>query len=908
MESPLSPNTAPQFPVEESQNESSSLLLRVAKWILAALLLLVMTSFLIGYIFEDEIKAKLVDEINDQLKTELSVGSFDLSLLSSFPYMSANFSDVMLEGVFSSEAPFVEASIISFRFSLWQLLQSDIVVKSVLLKDGVVSIYINSNGLPNYKIFKTKDKTQSKSDDFQLSIEDAILENIEIIYTNNNTDIHSRVHVDKAQLIGDFSADVYALQSRGDGVSHYIEVSKKRFIVGNKLAFDFILDIDMTKNLYAFEKGDLRIDDNLFKITGDITAHKDGFIYDLSTKSKNGNLTSVLTLLPDEYIESFRGVTSTGRFLFDFTYKGQKTAKKNPALNAKMILREGEIKSPLFNAPLKDVSLSARFTNGKYRNLKSSVLEISNFKGYFNRELTQMELRISDMEDSFIDLELDGTIPVKSVYKFFKQENITKAKGEIDIKDLKISGKQTDMASMSKIAKVKVSGEVEFVDAGLNINGFPFLADRGLLVLKGNNIAVKELYLKGADSDALFSGDFKNLIPVLFADSINSQNAQLKFEAQLTSEEMDIDQLVEAFNASSSSEGTDTEESMGWHSRLSGFLDGSFEAYIESLHYNKLEGHEFEGSVNFEKDILTISGDVDAMNGSMSIEGELFLQKQPKLIGEIAAQKIDVYKLFKQSNNFGQDVIVAENLKGRMNTNMIINAHFDERGTFLSEKLKVYAGLEIHNGELRDLEMLENFSTYIKYKDLQRIKFTKLENWFEIDKGKIHIPVMFIQSNAANMMVSGVHSFEHDISYNIKINAGQVIMNKLKKYDRALRPVKDQRNGLFNLYYTINGTVDDYIVKSNRRAVLQDFKASKIKKEYIRKELEDSFGDFVLDESTYAVETKAKKSTPKPAQIQNDPPPPSEEIIEATLEDVIPEFEFEEEEEVEYIEFQGDDG
>jgi len=906
MESPLS-NMPSQFPVEEPQEKSNNWLLRVAKWALVALLLLVMTSFIIGYIFEDEIKAKLVEEINDQLKTELTVGSFDLSLLSSFPYMSANFSDVALEGVFSSEAPFVEATTISFRFSLLELLKSEVTVKSVLLKDGVVSIYINSNGLPNYKVFKARTESQSGADDFQLAIENAILENIEIIYTNNNTDILSRVHVDKAELSGDFSADHYALQSKGEGVSHYIEVSEKRFIVGNQLEFDFILDIDMNKNLYAFEKGDLLIDDNLFNITGDIIADPDGFIYDLKTKSKDGNLASVLTLLPTEYIESFRGVTSTGRFLFDFTYKGQKTAKKNPALNAKMILKEGQIKSPLFAAPLKEVSLSASFTNGKYKNLKSSSLNISNFKGYFNRELTEMELRISDMEDPFIDLELDGTIPVKSVYKFFKKEHITKANGEFEIKDLKVSGKQTDMASMSKISKVKVSGEIEFDDAGLSINGYPFLADRGSLMLRGNNIAVKELYLKGADSDALFSGDFKNLIPVLFADSTNSQNAQLIFDAQLTSEKMDLDQLVDAFTSEEMSE-EETEEDMGWHSRISGFLDGSFEAYVESLHYNELEGQEFEGSLDFEDEVLTISGDVDAMDGSMSIEGELFLIKQPKLTGEIAAKNIDVYKFFKQSNNFGQEVIIADNLKGRMNTNMIIKAYFDERGTFLTDKLKVYAGLEIHNGELVDLEMLENFSTYLNSKDLQRIKFTRLENWFEIDNGKIHIPVMFLQSNAVNMMVNGTHTFDHDIDYNIKINAGQVLLKKFKKHDRLLRPEKDQRNGLLNFHFTIMGTVEDYVVKNNRKAVQKDFKASIIKKEYIRKKLEEAFGNFVLDDSSFAKTPKPKKpQVAKPKQVKNDPIP-QEEVIEANLENVIPEFEYEEESEVEYIEFQGDDG
>jgi len=620
--------------------------------------------------------------------------------------------------------------------------------------------------------------------------------------------------------------------------------------------------------------------------------------------SKEGNLATVFTLLPEEYLEYFKDIESTGTFLFDFTYKGQKTLKENPKLSARVRLKDGEIQSTLLGKPIKDVSFTANFNNGKYKNLKSSSIKVSDFKGYFNKELTEMELDIYNLDDPSIDLELDGIIPVNSIYKFFKNDILSDAAGKLAIKDLKVQGKQNDMRSMSKIAKVKVSGEIEFNEAGLSVNSVPFTAENGSLVLKGNSIQVKDLQINGADSDATFSGNFKNLIPVMFADSTNSQNAELRFDSELISDKLDIDKLVDAFT---SSEITDEEEEYtGWHSKISGFLDGTFDAYVKELNYNKLKGREFEGSLDFEEDILTIDGDVDAMDGSMSLEGKIYLIKEPKLVGEIEAKNIDVYKFFNQSNNFGQTTILDENLKGRMNANMIINAFFDDKGALITDKLHVYAGMEIHDGELVDLEMLEQFSSYIKIKDLQRIKFNNLENWFEISKGKIYIPVMFLQSNAVNLTVSGTHTFEHDINYNIKINAGQVLFNKLKKHDRTLKAQKDQRNGLLNLYYTVVGTVEDYKVSPNRKAVLKDFKASQYRKNKIRRSLEESFGKFDLRSTTIAENTKEVKAKPTP--VKEKPAPKKEEVIQAKLDDdAIPEFDVEEEN-IEYIEFRGDDG
>ena len=904
MESPITDidNSIPQFPMEEKPKRSS-VLITIGKWVLGILFFITLASVAIGYFFEDKIKERLIQEINAQLKTELTVGSFQLSLIKGFPYVSAEFNDVILNGTFESTAPFIEASSLSFKLSLQDIIQSNINVQSVLIQDGTLAIYINSKGTPNYKVFKTIEK--ESSNEFKMGIEEAALSNIEIIYTNKNTDITSRMLLKDATLNGDFSSDMYALESIGTAESHFLDVGDYRFIAGNQIDFDFVLDIDMTKNLYKFKKGNLVVDENEFDITGDIEADANGFIYDLKSNSKAGNLATALTLLPSQYIESFRGLTSTGTFAFDFTYKGQKTATKNPALDAKLYLKKGKIKSPNFEAPLTNVSMRAGFTNGKKQNLESSVLSISDFKGYFKKKLTQMELVVSNMEDPFIDLELDGTIPVESLYKYFKQDNITDAKGALNIKDLKLKGKQKYMSSTSSISKVKMGGEIVFDGAQVSINDFPFQASKGSLILKGNNIGVKALQMEGADSDARFSGVFKNLLPVLFADSTNSQNVQLKFESKLTSKNMDLDQLMEAF-ANSEESNTEEEQGHGWHSKLSGFLDGTFDAEIAALHFNDIQGSDFEGSVNFEDDVMTIDGDIDAMDGEMNVEGELYLQERPKLIAQIEGKKINVRKLFDQSENFGQETITDDNLRGRMNVNMLINAFFDEQGAFLTDALHVYAGLEIQNGELIDFELLDNFGKYVKRDDLDRIKFTALENWFEIKRGKIHIPVMFIQNNALNLNVSGNHSFDHDISYNVQTNAMQALKDKIVKHDKSRRPKKKLKSNIFDLHYTVMGTTDEFNVKRNRLAVQRNFETSKVQKERIRKVLEESFGAFDLTSSVTENTVKAipKKPSPKPAQK----PTTKEELIQATLDEGIPEFEVEDEDEYEYVKFQGDDG
>ena len=113
------------------------------------------------------------------------------------------------------------------------------------------------------------------------------------------------------------------------------------------------------------------------------------------------------------------------------------------------------------------------------------------------------------------------------------------------------------------------------------------------------------------------------------------------------------------------------------------------------------------------------------------------------------------------------------------------------------------------------------------------------------------MPAMFIQSNALNLAVSGTHTFENKIDYNIKVNAGQVIFAKFKKHNSNLRPQKAKKNGWFNLYYRIYGQMETFTYESDKRRVRQQLDASGTRKRKIQKELIKHFGNIVsIEEPT----------------------------------------------------------
>ena len=240
------------------------------------------------------------------------------------------------------------------------------------------------------------------------------------------------------------------------------------------------------------------------------------------------------------------------------------------------------------------------------------------------------------------------------------------------------------------------------------------------------------------------------------------------------------------------------------------------------------------------------------MNGDLALDGNARFELSPSLKMRFTASNLDLQTMLAQCENFGQEVITDANMRGRLSGRVVIWAFWDKTGAFDSNRLNALADVQATNGELLGVKMFEDFSTFVHIQDLRRIKFTDMQNYLEIRNHRLYLPVMFLQSNALNLTLTGEHTFDNDIDYKIKINAGQVLLNRLKKHDSDLDPIPEKKGG-FNLYYSIAGNLDKYEMKRNKKAVKAEFERSEARKVHIAKTINAEFGsasaDAMLDAS-----------------------------------------------------------
>ena len=111
------------------------------------------------------------------------------------------------------------------------------------------------------------------------------------------------------------------------------------------------------------------------------------------------------------------------------------------------------------------------------------------------------------------------------------------------------------------------------------------------------------------------------------------------------------------------------------------------------------------------------------------------------------------------------------------------------------------ADVEIINGELLKFEPMLSLSKFISVDELKNIKFKTLRNTITISDQKIRIPEMLISSSAFEITLSGIHSFDYNFDYRLRVALSDVLFNKAK---RKKKEIED--------YLVMEDNVDETII------------------------------------------------------------------------------------------------
>ncbi|WP_430411724.1 AsmA-like C-terminal region-containing protein [Kordia sp.] len=337
-------------------------------------------------------------------------------------------------------------------------------------------------------------------------------------------------------------------------------------------------------------------------------------------------------------------------------------------------------------------------------------------------------------------------------------------------------------------------GEIGTTNFNFDLNYY--LGDNPQIKKRDNYLAVKANYI---DYDALFNFDLSPTKPT----------------AVVASKTADVTAHADAFNLYELP-----------------FTDMRFKADIAHFIYNRIDLQKIKADLRTTPNhyIYIDTLQMNAAGGTIQLSG-YFNGSDPKHIymqPNLVMTNVDLDKLLFKFENFGQDHLVSENLQGKLTSR-------------ITGKIRVYPDLvpdldqstiemdvKVLNGRLKNYDPMLALSDYIKNKNLRNIRFDTLQNSLNIDKGKIHIPSMTIESTIGHIELSGTHDSNQNIEYYLRIpwkTARKAAWHKLfgRKKDTINENQEDEivevdttrRTRYINV--KVKGNIDDYKISLGKK-------------------------------------------------------------------------------------------
>ncbi|MFK7758214.1 MAG: AsmA-like C-terminal region-containing protein [Flavobacteriales bacterium] len=814
---------------------------------LSVILALLLVGVVMVKVFEDDIKAYALEQIGSQLSTDINVKAVSLTLWDQFPSASLQFDNVLIHETFEASDTLIFAEHIFLNFSVADFISGIYEVEEIAIDQAEINLKRKSSGEDNYHFWKESDGDAAE---FKIDLSKVKLENTQVNFDDKLSGLDLSVMATTSDISGSITQEILDLNGSIDTHVQRLNVSGQSYIQDKTLAGNAGLTIDLSEDLYTFSPSLVAVNDLPLNISGSVDLEEASTILDLKAESSKADLSAVIRNLPLFVREKLSAFSSNGDFNTSIALTGAVSSGVMPNIEARFSLTDGQLTNKASGVTLDDIC-----TSGSYvaKSGQEDLLLVNDIKCALGSGTMAGSGKISRLTNPFINSSLQGKFDLEELLGFVKLPEIEELRGLANV-NLNYKGNfgKNWNPTASNIRHAAVSGDVKIENASIKLYDTPHLITEisCSAALSENDAEVTALHAELGASDFNFDGSFKNLIPYLCI-----KNEKLKVTANLKSEFIDLNTLL----AGSS------EDENPYLLNFPDHFEFDLNTDIATLNFRQFNAASITAQTKLNKKRLQIDPlKMNTAEGSFSskIYAEQVIGGDFKVssTGDLAG--VNISSLFQQFENFHQEFITNQHLKGTAKSDFTFSAVMSNTMDIKSETVKAQAHITLKNGELIQHESLAEMASYMKDKKLMsaltdmekfsdklaHVKFSELSNTIIIKNSQITIPKMEIKSDALDIYAQGSHGFDNSIDYSIGFDIADLAARK----DFA----EDEKGLSKHIFVSMKGTSSEPEFGYDQLAVKEQRKENRAKEKKKIKQL-------LKDEFSKKEETAAVKDTKK---------------------------------------------
>lgn len=774
----------------------------------------------VPFLFKDEINAALKEEINKNLNAKVDYGSFDLSLLRSFPNFSFSIDDVSVAGIGEFKGDTL-AYIKNFRFTLdimTVINKEKYKILQVILTEPKIHALVTKDGKANWDIAKPstdKTTTTSESSNFAFQINKYAIEKGDIVYEDLKGKIYASVQDLDFSGSGDVTTDVYDFITKTEIASLTYRSGAVAYLSAAKIKADNTVKIDQKNSKYTFANNEINVNDLGLLFDGFVKLNKDNYDLDVKFKSKATTFKSILSLIPAIYSKDFADIKTSGNLKLDGFVKGLYSEFAYPGFGLNLNVSNAMFQYPSLPTAVNNINIDAKITK-EQGPLDKTLVNIQKLHADIGTDPIDARIFVSTpISDPNIDMNLKGRLNLANVPKLYPMKDLKTLTGLL-VADLTFKGRKSDLDKKNYNA-VKAAGNLSVTNMVYDSKETPMPLNVSDIKMTFNpqNITLNNLSAKIGKSDYQANGSLENYMAYAF------NKGALQGKLNLNSNNLDLNEWLKP-GESNTTTAPKTESEK--YFQVPANIDFDANAKFGKVLYDKLTLSNVRGNVQVKNEQISMNNlYADLLGGNATIGATYNTANSsiPKVNFNYDIKNFDFQETYKFVGMAEKLAPVMKYVQGNFSSNLKGAGSLKEDMSVDYNTLVGDGKVQIGTAKVVGLPILTKIAEVTKIPALQNMAINNAWTAIQFKDGKVNVdPTDLKFGNGYNINLKGANGFEQSIDYDVRFDVPSKELGGATSYLTNMIPkvpgLEFKLPETLNLFLKVGGTMTKPTVKLNK--------------------------------------------------------------------------------------------
>lgn len=414
-------------------SKRKKLLKRLLLWLLLIPFFVFGVLFLIIYIKQDDIIQGQLDTMNKGHEGMLKIGDTHLAPFENFPDISFKIDNVRIFETKDDHAKAIlDVKDIYIGFNIWDILEGNYDIHSLLIEDGYFNIVLHKDGTNNLQNALATTEESKSDEELHIHLQSIELKNLDIHKYDETTKMDVETYIFDA--LGGFKT--------GNGlINAHIDTDFKLNIFDNgdttyihDKYFEFHTDVHINDKtgMIVFEPSGITMEHGDFELEGSLDTKNDMTV-DLAVSGTKPNFDMFIAFAPHDIVPLLERYKNAGKIYFNAAIKGPTAHGQLPFIDAKFGAHEAFLENQEKAKIVDNMGFEGHFTNGEKRDLETMEFSLTGMTADLEQGKFIGAVYVKNFEHPDVDMELDANFDVNFLADFLNIDNIENVAGNVEM-------------------------------------------------------------------------------------------------------------------------------------------------------------------------------------------------------------------------------------------------------------------------------------------------------------------------------------------------------------------------------------------------------------------------------------------------------------------------------------------